>query len=542
MTLTTRTGTGALTRLGLRRDRFRLLIWILILVGLMAAVAAKFVDIYGTKAEIAGIVQTLKSPAIVAMFGPFQLGKNATTAQIFANEMLLFMALIQVVMNLGLAVHATRYEEDQGLTELLRAHAIGPQAQLMAAASELTLVNLGIGILYALGLDLAQMPGATTAGNWLIGLGLAAIGWLFGMLALLLAQLADHAASATGMAYALFGLSYLVRMITDVQQPRLTWWSPLGWVEKLSPYHRPNWLPVGLMLLTGLILINLAIWVVQHRDLGAGAIATHPGRRTASPLLRGPLTLLWRRQHNVFIGWFLGVIVLGMAYGTVFNTIGDILKTNPTMQQVFGKAVVHSANHSLLLNFSALLTVVMAAVAIIPGLQLIFKLYGDETHGWLEALYARPLSRTRLFLSYIGPAGLLSTVIFLGGWGGLVLTGNASLTHAADGITTFEFWQGFWGQLPVIWLFLALGVLLVGTWPRGRSLAWLYLAYGFISQYLGNLLQLPKWAKQLSPFGWLPSVPVHQVEWTTFSWEVSLAVLLGLIGWWGYTHRDLQQH
>ncbi|MGP4117246.1 ABC transporter permease [Levilactobacillus zymae] len=542
MTLTTRTGTGRLTRLGLRRDRFRLLIWVLVLAGLMAAVAVKFVDIYGTKAEIAGIVATLKSPAIVAMFGPFQLGKNATTAQIFANEMLLFMALIQVVMNLGLAVHATRYEEDQGLTELLRAHAIGPQAPLLAAASELTLVNLGIGVLYALGLNFTTMPGATTRGNWVIGLGLAAIGWLFGMLALLLAQLADHAASATGMAYTLFGLSYLARMITDVQQPRLTWWSPLGWVEKLAPYHQPNWTPVLLSGLTGLVFINLALWVAQHRDLGSGAIATRPGRQTASTWLRGPLPLLWRRQHNVFLGWFLGVVVLGAAYGTVFNTIGDILKTNPTMQQVFGKAVVHSANHSLLVNFSALLAIILAAVAVIPGLQLIFKLYGDETHGWLEALYARPLSRTRLFLSYVGPASLLSTLIFLGGWGGMVLTGNASLTHASDGITAFEFWQGFWGQLPVIGLFLALGILLVGVWPQGRTLAWLYLAYGFISQYLGNLLQLPKWAKRLSPFGWAPSVPVHHVAWATFGWELGLAVLLGLIGWWGYTHRDLQQH
>lgn len=534
------TRAALLTRIGFKRDRFRLLIWVVVLAGLMSAVAVKFVDIYGTPQEINAIVGTLKSPAIVAMFGAFTFTGTVTTAEVFANEMLVFMALMQVIMNLALSVHATRDEEDRGLTELVRAHAVGPLAPLTAAINELTLVNFGLGILYAVGLDLASMPGATVSGNWLIGLGLAATGWLFGMLGLVTSQLADHAASATGMAYALFGLSYLVRMITDVQRPRLTWWSPLGWIEKLTPYQTPNWRPLLLMLLTGLVLAEVALLIAQRRDIGAGAIATRPGRRTASAWLRGPLSLLWRRQRTILLGWLVGVIVLGAAYGTVFNTIGDILKTNPTMQQVFGGAMVHAANHHLLVGFSSLLTVVLAAIAVIPGLQLVLKLYTDETSGWLESLYARPVSRTRLLLTYSGLGLLTSTTLFLGGWAGLVLTGNASLTHAKDGITAFEFWQGFWGQLPVIWLFVVLGILLVGWWPRGRVAVWLYLAYGFLSQYMGNLLHLPHWAKQLTPFGWIKAVPEHAVDWPTFAGLLALAAVLALLGWWRYTRRDLQ--
>lgn len=535
----TATRVGLLTRIGFKRDRLRLLVWILVMAGLMIAVAVKFVDIYGTRSEIDAIMGTLKSPAIVAMFGAYTLKGPVTTAQVFANEMVVFMALMQVIMNLSLAVHATRDEEDHGLTELVRAHAVGPLAPLLAAISELTIVNLGLGLLYAVGLNLANMPGSTTTGDWLIGLGLAATGWLFGLMALVTAQLADHAASATGMAYTLFGLSYLARMLTDVQNPKFTWWSPLGWIEKMSPYQDPNWVPVLLMVLTGIILAGLAMGIARHRDIGAGAIATRPGRRTASAFLRGPLSLLWRRQRNVLIGWFFGVLILGISYGTVFNTIGDILKTNPTMQQVFGRAMVHSANHNLLVSFTALLAIVMAAVAIIPGLQLILKLYTDETRGWLEGLYALPVSRTRLLATYGGLGLVTSTLIFGSGLAGLVLTGNASLTHATDGITAFEFWQGFWSQLPTIWLFLALGILLIGWWPRGRSAVWLYLAYGFISQYMGNLLHLPKWAKQLTPFGWMKAVPTHNVDWAIFGLALAITVVLLLAGWWRYTRRDL---
>ena len=103
------------------------------------------------------------------------------------------------------------------------------------------------------------MPGATTSGNWLIGLGLGTTGLLFGTVGVLTAQLTDHAASATGLAYALFGISYLARMITDVQHPQSTWWSPLGWIEKLSPYQHPNWTPVGLSLLLTFVILGCAI-------------------------------------------------------------------------------------------------------------------------------------------------------------------------------------------------------------------------------------------------------------------------------------------
>lgn len=531
--------TGQLVRLNLRRDRFRILMWILILAALMASVAWKFEGIYGTPTEINAIKGTLASPGIVAMFGAFSFSGKVTTAEIFANEMLLFMGLIQVVMNLALSVHATRAEEDLGITELVRAHAVGTLAPLSAAAIELVLVNGLLGLLYGAGLTAANMPGATTQGNWLIGIGLAATGLLFGMLGLLTAQVADHSSSATGLAYTLFGLSYLARMVTDVQHPKLTWWSPLGWVEKLAPYNDPTWQPVWLSLGLAFILLAIAFWANSHRDLGAGAITTRPGHKQASVFLRGPISLIWRRQRNVLIGWLVGIIIFGAAYGTVFNTIGDILKTNPTMQQVFGATMVHEANHSILVSFTALLAVVMAAVSVIPGMQLILKLHADETRGWLEALYARPLSRTRLLFSYVGTAFVTSTLAYMGGLAGIVVMGDANLTHIKDGISASEFWQAVAAQLPEIWVFLALSVLLVGCWPRLKSLSWAYLALGFVSVYMGSLLKLPGWVKNLTPAGWMPRVPIHDVNWTTFSWMIGLALALVLIGWFGYRRRDL---
>src|SRR5699024_8322056 len=123
----------------------------------------------------------------------------------------------------------------------------------------------------------------------------------------------------------------------------------------------PNWLPILLALITGLVLFGLAALINLHRDLNAGAIATKPGRRTASNFLRGPASLLWRREHNVIIGWIVGLAILAMTYGSIYNSVGNMLKTNPTMQQVFGANVVHEANHAMLVSFTSTLVILMAA-------------------------------------------------------------------------------------------------------------------------------------------------------------------------------------
>ena len=75
---------GFLTRFNLRRDWFLILIWLLILGGLMASVAFKFNDLYGTPTSIASIVSTLKMPAMVSLFGAFVAKPPYTTADVFA--------------------------------------------------------------------------------------------------------------------------------------------------------------------------------------------------------------------------------------------------------------------------------------------------------------------------------------------------------------------------------------------------------------------------------------------------------------------------
>ena len=248
----------------------------------------------------------------------------------------------------------------------------------------MTALNGLVGILFGLGLTVAKLPGATIQGNWLIGLGLGALGWAFGMLTLLLAQVMNSASGTTMLSYVVLGIMYVARMGTDVSHPRLTWWIPFGWIEKLDAYQANQWLPVSLYLLLGIGCLSVAALLNVQRDLGAGLIEQRRGRRQASLLLRGPATLLWRQSHGIIIAWLLGNFILGASYASVFNTIGDLAKSNPMIKQLLGASALAAANRMIVKNFIAILAIVMVIVALIPAVQLMLKLVNDEQKGYLH--------------------------------------------------------------------------------------------------------------------------------------------------------------
>lgn len=530
--------TGTLIRFNFKRDRLKLILWIVVLAGLLTVIAAKFDQIYSDQAAINAIIKTLKTPAMVSLFGAFTAQAPYTVAKVFATEMVVFMALFMVVMNIMVGVAVTRNDEDDGRLELIRAHAVGRGAPLLAGGIELLLLNGLIGLLFSVGLQVAHLPGATSTGNWLLGLGLSTLGWAFGTLTLLIAQVANSASEATMLSYAVLGIMYVARMGTDVSHPKLTWWIPFGWIEKLSAYQANHWLPLLAYLMLGLVCWGGATALNLHRDLGAGLLAPREGRARASRWLQGPGSLLWRQARGMIVAWVLGNFILGASYGSVFNSIGDLAKSNPMIKQLLGTAAVAAANRLIVKNFIAILAIVLVVIALIPAVQLMLKLVGDENKGYLHQISATATSRWALWASYTGWALLTGTVVFLAGLGGMYLMGAANMQDPIHWVT---YWHVFIAYVPAMLVMVAVASLLVGWLPKWRYLAWVWVGYGFFSLYLGNLIKMPKWSKELTPLGFVNKVPVKALSWTTSGWCLALAVLLLVLAAISYRRRDLAQ-
>lgn len=527
--------TGFLTRFTLKKDRLKLLIWAVVLISLFVGVASKFTSLYGNQQAIDEVIKTLKTPAMVSLFG--KMPKHVfTSADVFAAEMTVFMAIISCIMNYYFVIRNTRGEEESGILEMIQAHSVGRLANLSATIIESFILNFGIGLIYALGLQFANLSGTDLNGNFLLGLGLASCGFMFASIAAVVSQLSDNTRSATTLAYLVFGIMYIARMITDVTDSHYTWFVPLGWVEKLSTYQQNNWLPVILMLILSVILVLITFYLNSHRDLGSGLIATKPGRASASPLLHDPLTLFWRLNRVSILVWFFGILILGMTYGSIFNTIGDIVKTNPMFKQLLSTSAIDNANLLIVKQFIGMLMIVFAVLALIPGISLINYLKKGEDKGYLEIIHATPTSRLKLYSSMIFISVITVTIVLFAGNLGLYLGGNAVMKQ---NLPLEIFQRNLLGYWPATMIFLGISACLVGWLPKLISLNFGYLIISFFIQYFGKLLKLPDWTEKLTPFGYLAKVPVKAFNPTTFWFQLALALILIVIGYIGYRRRDL---
>src|SRR5690606_12731995 len=83
--------------------------------------------------------------------------------------------------------------------------------------------------------------------------------------------------------------------------------------------------------------------------------------------------------------------------------------------------------------------------------------------------------------------------------------------------------------LPGVLVMAALAAALFGAWPRGATLAWVAVAYALVVGYFGELLELPQWARNVSPLAATPFVPVEEVSAVPLLVLSTLAVVLAAV-------------
>ncbi|MCB9382686.1 MAG: hypothetical protein H6513_18530, partial [Acidimicrobiaceae bacterium] len=220
------TGTLALVRAGLRRERVRIAVWIAG-ISLMVAISAESVrGIFPTQADLDKAAATSANPAILAFQGPrFALDTlgGQVAFQIGAPG-LVIMALMAVLMTGRL----TRAEEEAGRLELLRALPVGRNATIAAASVVVAGMSVAVGLVSAVSLIALGLP---VAGSVAFGLGYTAVGAVFCGVTLVTAQVTDNHRLANGMAGTTLGVAYVLRAIGDMRDGTLSWLSPLGWAQ-----------------------------------------------------------------------------------------------------------------------------------------------------------------------------------------------------------------------------------------------------------------------------------------------------------------------
>jgi ABC-2 type transport system permease protein len=133
-----------------------------------------------------------------------------------------------------------------------------------------------------------------------------------------------------------------------------------------------------------------------------------------------------------------------------------------------------------------------------------------------------PVPRGR-WLGEYGAVGLIAAmVVIVAAVIGAVLGATSADDPADVSATAIE---AAVAQLPAVLVYLGLGLLLFVLVPRATiAAAWALLALGAFFGVFGELIGLPDWVRELSPFAHSP-VPVgDDIDWSGGAWMLALGI------------------
>lgn len=520
-------GLSGLLRLAVRRDRVRLSVWVVALTAVTYLSGSAMATTFPTPASIAAYARSAASPAVVAMAGPpialdtlpgIVISKVAVTCIVAAG----LLAILTVVRH-------TRSEEEEGRSEMLRATVVGRHAGTAAALLLASGASALLGVGSAVALTGASVPASAA---WLFGAGITALAIVFAALTAVLAQVFSHARTALGAALALLGVAYVVRAAGDVGDNWLVWLSPIGWSQATHPLGDERWWPLLVSLVASGLLVGVAVALANRRDVGAGLVSPRNGSATASPMLSGPVGLAFRLQRGLLASWAAGLLVLGVAVGSLTDAVEDMTRDNPTLE----KYLAATGQGSLVDSYLSTMLLIMALLAAGFAVTSALRLRPEETSGRLELLVSTGVSRTRCLLGTLAVTAVGTVVVLACGGLGLGLSYGVTVSDPGQAVR-------FAGLLlvyaPAVLAMAALAVLLLGWRPAGASVAWAALAVCFVFGWLGGLLNPPRWMQEISPFWHTPAVPVDPVSLTAPSVIALAVVLLVGAGVLGLRRRDI---
>ncbi|MFE9765214.1 ABC transporter permease [Streptomyces sp. NPDC005808] len=515
-------GTGALLRFALRRDRVMIPLWVGVIALLVLSMPNSLETVYSTPAERADVArQMLTSSSLRATYGPvFSNSLGGLTAWRIGG----YAGVFAGIMSLLIVVRHTRDEEESGRQEMLSAGMVGRRAPLTAALLAAFVANGALALLIAAGL-----AGQGGAGAVALGLAVAGVGMVFATMAAIVAQFTESARLAKGLTGGLLGAAFVLKAAGDSAttdgSSALTWISPVGWLENLRAFADERWWVLLLFVTACAVQGAVAYELAGRRDVGMSFLPTRPG--PAAGRLGSAGALAWRLQRGSVLGWSLGYLAAGAAFGAMTkgaaDLVGDNDKTREIIERMGGQTGITDA-------FLATMVGMLGMVAALYVVSSVLRLHGEETSQRAEPVLAGAVGRLRWAGGHLVIAFGGAVLIMLLGGLGLALGYGAYLGPLLGACLV---------QIPAVWTLGGLAVLLYGLSPQLAPGAWAAAGLALLLGWIGPALNVPQAVMNLSPFGHLPKLPGGEMAWTPVLILTGVGVGLVGVGLGALRRRDL---
>jgi ABC-2 type transport system permease protein len=525
------TGTGHLVRLALRRDRFVLPLWAIVVAALPVSSASAYEQLYPDPAQRAMLTDALgDNPSITLLYGP---AYDLSTAGGFTAWRLGTMLAVLLALVCGFTlVRHTRQEEDTGRQELLSSTVVGRRASLTAAL----VVSVGFALLTGLAAAAGLIgAGNDVSGSLVFGLGLSAAGLVFTGVSAVTAQLAEYSRTANGMAGAVLGVAFAVRAAGDsADLPWLSWLSPLGWSTHAQAFADDRFRVLTLPLVVTMLLVAAAYALQSRRDVGLGLLPARLGPASAHARLRSAFALAARLHRGTLTGWLVGFALFGVLFGALASDIAEIVGDNAEMREALARM---GGSEGVIDAYLASTANILGMVAALFVVQTATRVRSEETALRAEPLLTGGVSRLRWLSGHL-------VFVFGGGLALLVVAGlGVGLAHGVRtgdvGGRTPEMVVACLVQLPAVAVVGGAAVLLFGALPAYTTGAWAVAAVSLLLTMFGPVLDLPQAVLNLSPFQHVPKVPSVDVTLAPMLWLALVAVGLTTAGVVRFTRRDI---
>ncbi|HVM53005.1 MAG TPA: hypothetical protein VM262_07390 [Acidimicrobiales bacterium] len=518
----------AMSRLVLRRDRLRIAIWTASIVVLVFAGASSVKSLYRDPADLEQYARTVENNvAVIAFTGPTY--SIETLGGRIAFETSTQVALAIGLMALLAMTRHTRAEEESGRAELLRSTPMGRHTGLVAALLVTSAVCAAIGAGTAAALMAIGLP---AAGSVTLGAVITAVGLFFAAVGAVTAQVTEHTRGASGLAFAVLGVAFVVRAVGDTSTPVLRWLSPIGIAQHSRAFAGERWWPLLVLLAMAAALVVLAVHLAGRRDLGAGLVPDRPGPARAAPSLGSPFGLALRLQRGVLVSWTVGIFVFAALMGAIAESAEELIGDSEQMRDIMAQAGITDVVDSFLATMLVMTSLTASGFVV----QSILRLRSEETAGRSEMILATGVSRrgwisANVVVTVVGTA----VVLLAAGLG----TGGAHALQTADAAQVPRLIGAALVHAPAVLVLAAVAVLVFGLVPRAIGLVWLPLAFAGVVGVLGDLLRIPGWLAALSPFDHLPAVPARSAAVVALPVLALIAVAATGLGLLAYERRDV---
>ena len=524
------TGSIPLFRVTLRHNIRKIMLWVVLISVLSASSIIAYRLIFPDATDRVGFAAALGSnPALDLIFGPARDlmsddGFNAWRAGQLGALFSALMAILTVVNN-------SRADEDSGQAELIASGVIARQARLIVAIAVASIAAVALGVVCFV---LTWVCGGGANATAVLSTSFVGMALVFAGVAAVAAQLGSDARVASSLSIGTLGVLYVARGYLDSSQaPSWTQWlTPFGWVERMAPAADNDLRPFLAFVALFVVLTVVALVLQQHRDFGQGMVSPRPGA-TRAPRM-GIVALTWRLHRGSLVTWMVGFALLGMVFGNLATSVGDVFADNPALAQVLASGATTTTQLSF--GFVATILQIVGIVTAIMGAQVMMRVHAEEVDYRVEPLLAGSLRRSSYFASNVLFA-LVADVLALmiaGSVLGLVASQGGAPVGFADVLAQAC------ATIPAVWTLTAVSVAVIGARPRVRLAGWLVIVATFGITLLGPTFKFPDWALGISPLHHVPTVIADSPNWWALGALVLVACCFVVIGFVGFRRRDIE--